>query len=38
MSRAFLAALVLLAAATALAHPGGSNGYAAITIDGSRVR
>jgi hypothetical protein len=38
MSRAFPAALVLLTAATALAHAGGRNGYAAITIDGRRVR
>ncbi|MEX2224055.1 MAG: HupE/UreJ family protein [Candidatus Rokuibacteriota bacterium] len=41
MSRMLPAALVLLAAATAgpaLAHPGGSNGYAVITIDGDRVR
>ena len=41
MSRALAAALVLLAAATAgpaLAHSGGSNGYAVITIDGDRVR
>ena len=41
MSRALPAALVLLAAATAgpaLGHPGGSNGYAVITIDGDRVR
>lgn len=41
MSRVLPAALVLLAAATvgpAVAHPGGSNGYAVITIDGARVR
>jgi hypothetical protein len=41
MSGALPAALVLLVAATAgsaLAHPGGSNGYAVITIDGDRVR
>lgn len=41
MSRMLPAALVLFAAATAgpaLAHPGGSNGYAVITIDGDRVR
>jgi hypothetical protein len=41
MSPALLAALLLLAAATAgpaVAHPGGSNGYAVITIDGARVR
>ncbi len=39
MSRALAAALVLLATAgPALAHPGGSNGYAVITIDGDRVR
>jgi hypothetical protein len=41
MSRALAAALALLAAATAgpaLAHVGGSNGYAVITIDGDQVR
>ena len=41
MSRAIPAVLALLAAATvgpALAHPGGSTGYAVITIDGERVR
>jgi hypothetical protein len=41
MSRALAAALVLLAAATAgpaLAHSGGSNGYAVIAIDGARIR
>jgi HupE / UreJ protein len=41
MSRALPLALALLGAATvgpALAHPGGSNGYAVITIDGDRVR
>lgn len=41
MRRAIPAALVLLAATiagSALAHPGGSNGYAVITMDGDRVR
>jgi hypothetical protein len=41
MRRALAIVLVVLAAATARpaqAHPGGSNGYAVITIDGERVR